>query len=75
MVPRAGVRDITIHGMRRCHAVWLLQAGTPVKVVFERLGHKDVTTTLNFYAAALPDMQDHAVDVLDRLMGRPVRAS
>ena len=75
IVARAGVPDITIHGMRHCHAVWLLQAGTPVKVVSERLGHKDVTTTLNVYAAALPDMQDHAVDVLDRLMGRSAKAS
>ncbi|HEV2124154.1 MAG TPA: site-specific integrase [Chloroflexota bacterium] len=75
IVARAGVPDITIHGMRHCHAVWLLRAGTPVKVVSERLGHKDITTTLNVYAAALPDMQDHAIEVLDRLMGRSAQAS
>ena len=72
---RADVPAITVHRMRHCHAVWLLRAGTPVKVVSERLGHKDVTTTLNVYASALPDMQDHAVDVLDRLMGRSAQAS
>jgi integrase len=75
IVQRVDVPDITIHGMRHCHAVWLLRAGTPVKVVTERLGHKDVTTTLNVYAAALPDMQDHAIDVLDRLMGRATQVS
>lgn len=75
IVQRAGVPDITIHGMRHCHAVWLLRAGTPVKVVSERLGHKDITTTLNVYAAAMPDMQDHAIEVLDRLMGRSAQAS
>lgn len=75
IVQRADVPDITIHGMRHCHAVWLLRAGTPVKVVTERLGHKDVTTTLNVYAAALPDMQDHAIDVLDRLMGRTTQVA
>ena len=75
IVARAGVPNITIHGMRHCHAVRLLRAGRPVKVVSERLGHKDVTTTLNVYAAALPDMQDHAVEVLDRLMGRSAQAS
>lgn len=57
--------------MRHCHAVWLLRAGTPVKIVSERLGHKDIKTTLNVYAAALPDMQDLAVDV----RGRTAQAS
>jgi len=68
IIAKAGVPKITIHQMRHSHAVWLLKGGTSVKVVAERLGHKDVTTTLNVYAAALPDMQDQAIDVLDRLM-------
>ena len=46
-----------------------------MKVVFERPGSKDVTTTLNVYAAALPHMQDQSIDVLDRLMDRSARAS
>jgi integrase len=75
IVLRAGVPDITIHGMRHTHAVSLLKDGTPVKVVSERLGHKDISTTLNVYAAALPDMQDLAIDALERMEQRAAKAS
>lgn len=75
IVLRADVPDITIHGMRHTHAVSLLKHGTPVKVVSERLGHKDISTTLNVYAAALPDMQDVAIDALERMEQRASRAS
>ena len=74
IVARTGAFDVSIHGRRHCHTVWLLRAGTPVKVDSERLAHNDAMTTLNVYAAALPDMQDHAVDVLDRPMGRTAQA-
>ncbi len=75
IVTRASVPDITIHGMRHTHAVSLLKHGTPVKVVSERLGHKDISTTLNVYAAALPDMQDVAIDALERMELRAAQAS
>ncbi len=75
IVLRAGVPDITIHGMRHTHAVSLLKEGTPVKVVAERLGHKDISTTLNVYAAAMPDMQDVAIDALERMEQRAARPS
>lgn len=33
-----------------------LKVGTPVHVVAERLGHQNVTVTLEIYAHALPSM-------------------
>ena len=44
-------------------------------LVSELLGHKDVTTRRDVFAAILPDMQDHGVDVLVRLTGRAARGS
>ena len=42
----------------------MLLAKVPVHVVSERLGHKNVSMTLEIYAHALPDMQEDAAATL-----------
>lgn len=54
---------IVVHEIRHSHATILLRAGVPVHIVSKRLGHKDVTITLNVYADVLPQDDDRAVDV------------
>jgi integrase len=51
---------IRLHDLRHTHATLLLQAGTPVKVVSERLGHATPTITLGVYAHVMPGMQRDA---------------
>lgn len=46
---KANVPIVTLHGMRHTHGSILADMGEPVKYIQERLGHKDVKTTLNFY--------------------------
>jgi integrase len=60
LVEQAGVRLIKFHGLRHTCATLLLQAGIPIKVVQEPLGHKRIVMTLNIYAHALPSMQQDA---------------
>ena len=48
---------ITSHGLRHTHISHLLMDGVHVKIVGERAGHANVTTTLNVYAAYVPNMQ------------------
>jgi integrase len=38
------------------------------KVISERLGHANITTTLNIYAHVTPGMQREAVAALDRIL-------
>ena len=38
-------------------------AGVPPKVVSERLGHADITLTLQTYSHVLPQMQQHAAEI------------
>jgi site-specific recombinase XerC len=64
----AVVRRIKFHGLRHTCATLLLQAGEPVHVVAERLGHSDVNITLNTYAHVPPDMQRSAADRLGTLL-------
>ena len=68
LIEAAKVKRITFHGLRHTSATLLLQAGVPVKVVSERLGHKRIEITLNVYAHALPSMQQDAAVKLGRLL-------
>ena len=43
----------------------ILVTGVLVKVVLERLGHADISTTLSVYTHVLPDMQGGAADAMD----------
>ena len=51
---------IRLHDLRHTHASLGLQAGVPVKVISERLGHADVAFTMNTYAHIMPGMQAQA---------------
>ena len=64
---RTAVRDAPVprrrlHDLRHVHATLLLQAGVPVKVVSERLGHAQISLTLDIYAHVLPAMDADAAD-------------
>ena len=65
---KAGVPDIRFHGLRHTHATLLLRQGVHPKVVAERLGHANVTMTLNRYSHVLPDSQFEAVKAIERIM-------
>jgi len=58
------VRRVTFHGLRHTCATLLLAAGEPVHVVSERLGHRDVSITLNTYPHVL---EAHARGAADRI--------
>ena len=68
LTARADLRRIRFHDLRHTHATHLLQAGQPVKVVSERLGHASISITLDTYAHVLPDMQDHAVESITKML-------
>lgn len=55
---------ITIKGLRHMHATHLLQAGINPKIVQERLGHSNISTTLNIYSHVTGTMQSDALGTL-----------
>ena len=68
LIKAANVKRITFHGMRHTCATLLLQAGEPVHVVSDRLGHARVEITLNTYAHVLPDMQKQAAATMGAIL-------
>jgi len=46
---------ITLHGFRHTHASLLFESGANFAEVKERLGHKDIKTTMNIYTHVTPE--------------------
>lgn len=65
---KAGLPDIRFHDLRHTAATLMLQQGTNPKIVQERLGHSDISLTLNTYSHVLPSMQEEAAEKLDELL-------
>jgi integrase len=69
-VARSDLPRLRLHDLRHTHATILLQAGVPVKVVSERLGHSSPAFTMSVYQHVLPGMQaDAAVAFSDAVFG------
>lgn len=62
---RAGYPDFTFHAFRRGHVSALANRGVHPKTTQERLGHKNIETTLQFYTDVKPEMDRGATDVFD----------
>ncbi|MCM3161022.1 site-specific integrase [Metabacillus litoralis] len=67
LIEKAEVTPIRFHDLRHVHATMLLKLGENPKVISERLGHKDINTTLRIYSHVLPSMQKQVVEKLDSL--------
>lgn len=59
---------IRLHDSRHTHATYLIQAGVNAKVVQQRLGHADVSITLNTYTHVMPGMDQEAAAKMDDLI-------
>jgi integrase len=75
IVHRTELPVIRLHDLRHTQATLLIDAGVPVKVVSERLGHGSATFTIETYQHVLPSMQTRAVDAVTMLLKPPVEAS
>ncbi len=66
---KAGVKRIRIHDLRHSNASLLIEMGFSALLVSERLGHENVSTTLNIYSHLFPSKQSEVVDRLEKLCG------
>ena len=61
--------SITLHDLRHTSATLLLSEGMDIEEVSRRMGHSKPSVTLDIYGHALPEKNDAASDILDRLLG------
>lgn len=62
--------EIRLHDLRHTHATLYLTAGIHPKIVSERLGHANVSITLDVYSHAVPTLQREAASqVADLIFG------
>jgi len=61
LAKKVNLDNYRFHDLRHTHASLMLESGTQMKVIQERLGHSNITTTMDTYAHLQPNIQKEAV--------------
>ncbi len=67
---QAEIRRIRLHDLRHSHASLLIEIGFSALLVSERLGHENVSTTLNIYSHLFPSKQTEVAEKLETLCSK-----
>ncbi len=70
---RAGLPPIRLHDLRHTAASLALQAGIPMKVVSEQLGHSSLAITADTYTSVLPAVARAAAEAVAEVIPRRPR--
>lgn len=65
-VDKVQLPKIRLHDLRHSNATALIAAGVSAKIVQHRLGHSEISTTLNIYTHVLPEMDGDAAEKLNQ---------
>ncbi len=68
LLEKSGCPEIRFHDLRHTAATLLPRQGVHPKVVQERLGHSQISMTLDIYSHVLPGMGREAADSLESLL-------
>ena len=63
----AGLKKIRIHDYRHSHASLLAQNGISIHEIARRLGHSNITQTLETYSHLYPGESERALSILDEI--------
>lgn len=62
------LRFIKTHGFRHTHATLLLEAGVPMQDIKKRLGHSNISITMDTYAHVTKDRDYRTVGIFEQFM-------
>jgi integrase len=68
LVRKSGLKGIRLHDARHTHVTIMLKQGVHPKIVQERLGHANISTTLDTYSHVSPGMQQAAAVGFDKIL-------
>lgn len=63
-----GLAKVRFHDLRHIHATILYQNGVKAKVIQERLGHSNISTTLDIYTHLFKEDQTVAADIISNIL-------
>lgn len=63
---QAGVKPITLHGLRHSHVAFLIEHNKNIYAVSKRLGHSSIKTTLDKYGHLYPETHQQLADEFTR---------
>lgn len=67
-IKRNDLPPITFHGLRHTNATLLISKNVDLAIVSSRLGHAQITTTLNFYVHPVQSHNKEAGNVLEKML-------
>ena len=70
LLKKHGLPDLHIHDLRHANASLLINAGVPIKIISEHLGHSDTRTTENVYAHVFHTTRAMTADVISQVLGK-----
>ena len=62
---KSNIRPITLHQFRHSHATLLVESNIPINVVSDRLGHSNISTTLDIYVHTSFKQEKRVLNVLN----------
>ena len=63
---RCGIENIGLHTFRHSHATYLFSKGVNVLLISKRLGHTNISTTLNTYTHIMEEMEWQLLKALNK---------
>ena len=65
---RKQLPDVCVHSLRHTNATLMIAAGTPLKIVSDRLGHASIQTTSNIYLHQIQSADAVAADNIAEML-------
>lgn len=65
---RLGIVNQHFHNLRHTNATWLINQGVDIATVSRRLGHSNISTTLNTYTHFIPESDEKASTIIGSLI-------
>jgi integrase len=70
----AGLKDVTLHDLRRTHGTHSAAAGVDLRTLADRIGHADLTMLQKHYAAVVGTAATEAAETFQAAFDRLVAA-
>lgn len=67
-IRKNNLKHIRFHDLRHTNATTMIESGVDIKTVQTRLGHSDVSTTLNVYTHRTKNMDENAAQKIDDII-------